>query len=401
MKLKIIILLLILVNLSYSKDSLKVNAILYRLGTPTTLDKIAVINKETGVSFETNGNFISKPFLTDVKEDDNLSFYANIKKIDDKQFQIKFPNSRNNVYVKVYDYKGSIVVNESVYSDLNFKLPYEGIYFIVADNGREIIKKTINSYAMDISSISNVYPILKPNSIYTFIAYKKSFKPDTLADIDISTTDTLNFAIKDTSKYNFRSGTLEIKGLSVKTIKISKGYDQYFNKSTNTNDTTISKINIFYNLYNLTTDFFPGYVYGNCSYIPSTDSSVVFCYANYEENVGSESVNRKSSQTYCLIKIQNDSIKNITLQFGEKSNYNHYRNTSSSSFENKINILVNNLTFNLNGSSNFTSDLLNKTNYTKTESSSSRLPGLSSDDLVDAVNVLNNDPITITLTLNP
>lgn len=389
MKLKYIILLLLSVAISsYASDSLKVNAILYRLNTATNLDKIIVINNETGVTFETKGTSIKKNLLTEIKEDENLTFYANIQKLNDKDFVIRFPNSKNKVNVKIYDYKGSLVFENDTYSGFNFNLLHDGIYFIVANDDNEIIKKSINTYAYDITTISNVYPILKPNTNYTFIGIKNGFRPDTLAKIDITLSDTLNFIIKDTSKYNFRSGSLVIKGLNVKSI-------------VNDKDNNIIKKDIFFNLSNNLTYYDQKYGYrSNCMDEQSSDNLLTFCFSTYNLSVESTRTLYNNSNTKVSLFIDNDIITKISFSYYK---YDRWSTSGSAKSDDEIsqkgtfsvlNVpLLKISTFDLKMDNNIVFNFyevktshfgINDTYYSISES-----------------NYPSSDSVTVTLTLNP
>ncbi|MCX6146830.1 MAG: hypothetical protein NTW25_06205 [Candidatus Kapabacteria bacterium] len=405
MKIKYIIILLLSVAISsFASDSLKINATLYRLNTSTNLDKIISINKETGEIYESKGSSIKKNFLTDVKEDENLTFYANIQKVNDKDFIIRFPNSRNNVNVKIYDYKGSLVLEKEAYSDLNFKLSQDGIYFIVANDGKEIIKKSINTFAMEISTISNAYPILKPNTIYTFIGIKNGFRPDTLTDIDIANTDTLNFMVKDTFKYNFRSGTITISNLKVKfKIKSSSIGDVTGEKITY--DTTIMNINYKIDLFNkdYLSDLSSYFNCPKCNFNEYTEDIISLC----QSNCNGDHDNFKSNRLNASMFVNKDTIQVIRLAMdsnvysGVDYGSRHYTNNTMS-----YNCTLSNLNINLSDNIKSYSLIISPDqissriiNTRETESCSNcyyRVYVDSNEIIYDAKN-----PITLTLILNP
>jgi hypothetical protein len=402
MKIKyIIVLLLSLVVSSYSSDSLKVNATLYRLNTNTTLDKIISINKETGEIYESKGSSIKKNFLTDVKEDENLTFYANIQKVDDKDFLIRFPNSRNNVSVKIYDYKGSLVLEKEAYSDLNFKLSQDGIYFIVANDGKEIIKKSINTFAMEISTISNAYPILKSNTIYTFIGIKNGFRPDTLVDIDIANTDTLNFMVKELYKFVFRRGNIEIKQMNVKTINSSSKYDLSLNKYVETKDSSISKIDLNYELYNNITGFIDPVLIGNCIGVERSDTIVEFCNATYSNSSDSYYSNRKSTQLKCRIVINESSISKLYLNFGDSQVSESMRSSSGSKIVSKNSLKLETINIELQESQKNILSLPNNIIYYQNTVSSGLIGGGSYGSGSESFSLTSSTETNIVLTLFP
>ncbi len=380
---------LISINQIFASNDIKINALLTRYNVKVDLDKLIIINNSNGVSFETKGNIIRKDFLTEVEDEKTISFEAKLIKISDKNYFVSFPQ-QDHIRLQIYDYKGELVFDENTNNQYDIKLHFNGIYFLVASNGKEILKKVINTYLIENSTISNESSIKKPVT-YTFIGIKNplefgaknAFLPDTIANIELDTCKELNFNILEVSKFNYiKGGIIKFKNLSLKrssSVDI-RSYNDTLKQKRNTD--TIQKDTSYIFKSNFSEYYVRPQTVGissirpvYCSDFASNDSLLTFCHANTKTfndppfyNLGYELLLNN-----IFFKIQDSLITNIKIENKFDARYPSGSIYDSKSSQNE-NISIDSLKLNLVNSKKFTfsiyKNLIYSNNYSDSSSSS-------------------------------